>query len=45
MAFNFVKSAIAETSLSPIMVDREKMETEDVVGRELPGTWSWSPCQ
>lgn len=35
MAFNFVKSAIAETSLSPIMVDREKMETEEVVGREL----------
>lgn len=33
--FDFKQAAQAQTALSPIMVGREKMETEEVVNREL----------
>lgn len=33
--FNFKKAAQQETSLSPIMVGKEKLETDDIIGREL----------
>ncbi len=35
MAFDFKKSAQKVTSLSPIMVGKEKLETEDIVGQVL----------
>lgn len=33
--FDFKKAAQQETSLSPVMVGREKLDTEDIVGKEL----------
>lgn len=33
--FNFKQAAQAQTSLSPIMVGKEKLETEDVLNRDL----------
>lgn len=35
MAFNFKQAAQKETSLSPIMVGREKMDTDDVIGKKF----------
>lgn len=35
MAFDFKKAAQKEVSLSEIMVGREKLSTEEVIGREL----------
>lgn len=33
--FNFKQTAQAQTSLSPIMVGRNKLDTDDVINREL----------
>lgn len=35
MSFDFKKAAQKEVTLSPIMAGRDKLETEDVVGKEL----------
>lgn len=35
MAFNFKKAAQEQTSLSAIMVGRQKLETDDIIDREL----------
>lgn len=35
MDFNFKKAAQEQTSLSPIMVGKEKLETEDIIGKKL----------
>lgn len=35
MSFNFKQAAQAQTSLSPIMVGKEKLETEDVLNKDL----------
>lgn len=35
MAFNFKEAAQAATQLSPIMVGRKKIKTEDIINKEL----------
>lgn len=35
MSFNFRESAKKEVSLSELMANREKLETEDVIGKEV----------
>lgn len=35
MSFNFKQAAQAQTALSPIMVGKEKLDTEDILNEEL----------
>lgn len=35
MAFDFKKTAMENTLLSPLMVNRKKLDTDDIIGKEL----------